>query len=94
MYEDKKAREAKTYIDGTCLEILLTDKVSVNNVSGVRGVGKSGKKWQAYVTYAGKARYLGKFKSIQEAAAAREKGMEQIKEHIARIMSNSNNVPE
>lgn len=48
--------------------------VPTNNTSGVIGVHRYRKNgyWQAEITVNGKARYLGRFRSIEEAAAARK----------------------
>jgi hypothetical protein len=45
-----------------------------DNTSGVKGVywNKSAKKWQAYITLDGKARYLGLFNDLMEAACSRK----------------------
>lgn len=53
-----KVREA-------CLKSVRSD-----NTAGVRGVSKSGAKWSARITVQGKYKHIGRFDSIEAAAAA------------------------
>ena len=62
-----KLHEARTMVDGTCVEILRSavEKKTLpsNNSSGVRGVYKSKRtgRWCAQITFKGKTKYLGSF---------------------------------
>lgn len=80
------AREAKTFIDGTCVEIMLSEALPKNNTSGVKGVAKKGNGWQAYINYGKKRRYLGTFATIEEAALVRREAEEKIKERLMMLM--------
>jgi hypothetical protein len=53
----------------------VNQKLSKNNTSGHNGVywNKQVKKWQAYITVEGKARYLGIFEDIKDAISARKR---------------------
>ena len=83
------AREAKTFIDGTCLEILLSDTISRNNTSGYRGVAKKRDKWQAYINYIGKRISLGSFETKELAAEARQDAEQKIREHLEKLMNET-----
>ena len=65
------AREAKTYIDGTCVEVMPFDTIPQNNTSGYRGVAKKRDKSQAYINYSGKKFTMGCFDTKEPAAEAR-----------------------
>ena len=81
------AREAKTYIDGTCLEIMLSDTISKNNTSGYRGVAKKRDKWQAYINYSGRRIPLGSYETKELAAEARREAERKIREHLESLMN-------
>lgn len=76
------AREGKTHIDGTCLEILFTPTIRANNTSGHTGVYKKRSKWIAYITVARKRYYLGSYEDFDEAVAARRKAEEEWMEKL------------
>lgn len=80
-------RKKKTYIEGTCVEIILSQKVPKNNTSGYRGVAPKGNKWQAYIHYAGKKIALGNYGTVREAAVARERAEKQLRNHLNQIMA-------
>ena len=83
------AQEAKTFIDGTCLEIMLSDTIPRNNTSGYRGVAKKRDKWQAYITYSGKRISLGSFETKELAAEARQNAEQKIREHLEKLMNET-----
>jgi len=68
----EKARE-RFYVEGTNLTA-LTRKANKTNKSGIKGVhwDKSKSKWMANIGHKGKTIYLGRFKNIEDAAAARK----------------------
>ena len=80
-----KAKEAKTFVDGTCVEILFSEKIRTNNTSGHTGVSKKGKKWQAYLTYGKKTFWLGTYRSKEEAIQAREDAERWVKTHLTSL---------
>ena len=77
------ARDSKTFIDGSCLDILFSDKIRVNNTSGHTGVYKKRSKWIAYITVSKKRYWLGSFDKYDEAVAAREKAETEWKEKFS-----------
>jgi len=79
----------KTFVDGTCVEILLSSKIRKNNSSGRTGVARKGKKWQAYMTYGKKQHSLGTYDSKEDAIRARECAESRVKDHLTALM-NSN----
>lgn len=68
----KRMSQRETLVEDTDLD-LLTQKKRTDNTSGVKGVSyhKRSGKWMAYITLAGKRRYLGLFGTVEEAAQAR-----------------------
>ena len=76
------ARESKTHIDGTCLEILFSPTLRSNNTSGHTGVYKKNSKWAAYITVAKKHYSLGRYETKEEAAVARRKAEVEWKEKL------------
>lgn len=80
------AREAKTYIDGTCVEIMFSGTVSKNNTSGYRGVSRKRNKWQAYINYGGRRFSLGSFETKELAAEARQTAEKKLREHLESLM--------
>lgn len=83
----KPANAAKTFIDGTCADILWSEKLWANNTTGRRGVARKRTKWQAYITYAGVRHALGTFPTKEEAIAAREKAEHTVKERLNRLLA-------
>jgi hypothetical protein len=77
-------KNSRTYVNGTCLEIIASQKMNKNNTSGYVGInwGKEKRKWQAYISFAGKQYWLGNFDRIKDAVAVREKS-EEIRLRIA-----------
>ena len=90
--------DARTMVDGTCVEILRSavEKKTLpsNNSSGVRGVYKSKRtgRWCAQITFKGKTKYLGSFETLQEAKTARERGEEIFEEFLEEFDSISDNL--
>ena len=67
-----EARNAKTYVDGTCLELLFSSKLRKNNTSGHTGVSMKRGRWIAYINVSKKKYSLGSFDTLEEAAKARK----------------------
>ena len=90
--------DARTMVDGTCVEILRSavEKKTLpsNNSSGVRGVYKNKRtgRWCAQITFKGKTKYLGSFETLQEARTARERGEEIFEEFLDEFDSISDNL--
>ena len=65
---------SRHFVEGTCIESIRNrEKLRKNNTSGVCGVYmvRNGV-WAAQITFQGKTKYLGRFDSLEEAAAARK----------------------
>ena len=68
-----KRKEYRTMVEGTCLELLSSAKIPINNRSGTKGVSydaRSGK-WIATLVLAKRHYYLGQSPSIAEASLKR-----------------------
>ncbi len=61
----------RTFVNGTCLEYIKSDKLSVNNTSGYKGVCRRGGRWVAYIYFAGRYYHLGIYDNIEQAVAIR-----------------------
>ena len=79
-------KDAKTFIDGTCVEIILSEKIPANNTSGFKGVCKKRNKWQAYINYAKNRINLGTYDTIEEACQARQEALEKIRIYLDKLM--------
>jgi hypothetical protein len=66
-------REYRTMVDGTCLEVIASGKIYKNNTSGIKGVSYHSRtnSWIATIRFCKRTYYLGKYKTIIEAATAR-----------------------
>lgn len=83
------AQESKTYIDGTCVEIMLSERISKNNTSGIKGVARKRNKWQAYINYGRKRISLGSFETKELAAEARQAAEQRVREHLKRLLNET-----
>lgn len=74
----KKNRE-KSYIDGTSINA-ITNKVRSDNTSGVKGIywNKRQKNWVVRIGFKGKRYYVGAFKDLEDAKAARKEAEEKL----------------
>lgn len=72
----KKRRgvEQMHYVEGTCIEMLQNSKIRKNNTTGYTGVSydRVTQKYRAEITLQGKRHFLGRFKTVEEAAKVRE----------------------
>ena len=80
----------RTYIDGTCLEILFSPKLRLNNKSGHTGVYKKRTKWIAYITVGKQFYRLGSFDEYEDAVAARKKAEQEWKDKFRKQMESLN----
>ena len=68
-----KPMPSPTYIDGTCAEMLGPKRVRRDSSTGVTGVewipGRG--RFRAVINFMGRRTYLGSFRTLEEAAAAR-----------------------
>ena len=83
------ARAAMTYIDGTCVDIMLSDTISKNNTSGIRGVAKKRNKWQAYINYSGRRISLGNYDTKELAAEARREAEKKVRARLESLMNET-----
>ena len=76
----KNARQGLTFVDGTCVEIIRSQKLQKNNTSGVSGVTWVTCKqlWQATICFKGKRRYLGRYQKFEDAVKARKRAEENL----------------
>lgn len=86
------ARKAKTFVDGTCVEIMLSKKLMKNNTSGYRGVSRKRNGWQAYISYAGRRIPLGSYDNLEDAVDARRKAEQKVRAHLELLLNGT--VPE
>lgn len=76
------AMSSKTFVDGTCLEILFSPKIRTNNSSGHTGVSQRQSKWIAYINVAKKRYFLGSYDDIEDAIAARKQAENEWKDKL------------
>lgn len=72
---------ARTFVGGTCLEIIRSKKLLSNNTSGVKGVSLSRGLWLAKISFAKRQFFLGRYASI-DAAAAIVKAAEELRAEV------------
>ena len=77
-YTAEKMREAAGYVCGTQISKIKNISGESSNASGVRGVyfDKKHGRWRAQIKFQGVKHYLGEYKNLSEAIAARKKGEE------------------
>jgi hypothetical protein len=70
----------RTLIDGTCLEIVASTKIPINNRSGIKGVSYESRSnsWIAKIRFKGVDYYLGKYDNIADAGQARWEAEERL----------------
>lgn len=75
----RERRKSEIYVDGTSIPS-LTQKISKNNKTGVKGVrwDKTRLKWAASIFFKGKCYQLGRFDDINDAIEARRKKEEEL----------------
>lgn len=73
-------RKKVHYVDGTCIELIQSRKLSKNNTSGIRGVyrNKNSNKWVAKITFKGKQYNLGSYTEKEDAAKARKEAEDRL----------------
>ena len=89
-------RSRLTYVDGTCVEeIIKNRKTRRNNTSGTPGVEwvPRRQRWKASICFKGERRFLGYYRSFEEAAKVRKEVEEELHdkfllEYAVRIRSD------
>ena len=73
-YATGKMREAAGFVDGTQISRIKSNKLSVANTSGVKGVyyEKNIGKWRARLKFKGKLMNFGSFEKFEDAVKARK----------------------
>ncbi|MDR1641590.1 MAG: hypothetical protein LBC41_10510 [Clostridiales bacterium] len=72
------AKSFLTYIEDTSLEVAKGMAMYSNNTSGYTGVYKRGNEWEARIQFRKRGYFLGLFKNIEDAAAARKAAEERL----------------
>ena len=68
-----RREEHRIMVEGTCLDVIASDKINANNRSGVRGVSYQSRtgKWIATINLCKRHYFLGAFEVVEDAAKAR-----------------------
>lgn len=76
----KLKRQRDFIVHNTHLGMIKSQKINLNNTSGIRGVfwDTYANKWRAAIGFQKKEYKLGRFDTIEEAAAVRKKAEEQL----------------
>ena len=87
----ENARRGLTFVDGTCVEFIQSEKVQKNNASGVPGVFwvVRDQLWWATIEFKGKRRYLGRYRNFEDAAKARKRAEEDLYDSFLQEFSNT-----
>lgn len=85
-----RLQETNGYVDGTCLKMIFSDKVSQNNTSGYKGVYQKRGKWAAKIQYKKKIHYLGEFDKLEDAVKARKIAEIRVKEDAEKLLEQRN----
>ncbi|MCI8608823.1 MAG: hypothetical protein HFE73_04190 [Firmicutes bacterium] len=80
-YSKEQLRSSRSYIGGTCLEIVRSKKIPANNTSGIKNVSRNRDKWIAKISFAHKQFFLGRYEDINTATAI-AKAAEEIRDNI------------
>lgn len=77
--------ETLHFVEGTCVELIQSKKLSKANTSGIRGVyyDRRRSKWIAQIMFKGKCYYLGGYDKLEDAAKARARGEEMFDDFLA-----------
>lgn len=72
---------SRSYIGGTCVEIISSKKIPVSNTSGIKNVSFNRGKWMGKISFAGRQFYLGRYRDIEDAQAV-VSAAEQIRDEV------------
>ena len=88
-----KTQEHRLMVDGTCINVLASAKLPVDNTSGHKGVSRTARgKWVAYITLRRKRYNLGTFSTFEEAVIHRERAEAEMFEPLVKKYSNKKEV--
>lgn len=85
--KEKRLQETNGYVDGTCLKLVLSDKINRNNTSGYKGVFQKRGKWAAQIQYKKKTYYLGSYERFEDAVDARKQAEMWVHDDAEKLLS-------
>lgn len=77
----KMLTDSRTYIHGTCVEIVSSKKIPVSNTSGIKNVSFNRGRWMGKIKFAGRQFYLGRYRDIEDAKVI-VKAAEQLRDEV------------
>lgn len=77
----KVLTSSRSYIGGTCIEIVSSKKLPASNTSGIKNVSLSRGKWMGKIRFAGRQFFLGRYTDIEDAKSI-VKAAEQLREEL------------
>ena len=86
---------SRSYIGGTCIEIVSSKKLPASNTSGVKNVSMSRGKWMGKISFAGRQFFLGRYTDIEDAksiAKAAEQLRDEVVEELDQLQDSAANV--
>ena len=91
-YQKERLQSSRSYIAGTCVEIIRSKKIPASNTSGIRNVSQSRGLWLAKISFARRQFFLGRYKDIADAAAvveAAEKLRDEVVDEIDQLQDKA-----
>lgn len=91
-YQKERLQSSRSYIAGTCVEIIRSKKIPASNTSGIRNVSQSRGLWMAKISFARRQFFLGRYKDIADAAAvveAAEKLRDEVVDEIDQLQDKA-----
>ena len=80
---DQKLQDNLTHVAGTSVDALKSKKVPTDNTTGYKGVYRINGKYLAKIVFQKKQYFLGTYKNIEDAAAARKEAEEVLFDGVA-----------
>lgn len=77
----KTLTDSRSYIGGTCVEIVSSKKLPASNTSGIKNVSLSRGRWMGKISFAGRQFFLGRYTDIEDAKAL-VKAAEQLRDEV------------
>ncbi len=94
-YGRQRREESRTFVAGTCLEIVKSTKIPRNNTSGIKGVSQNRGKWLVKISFARKQFFLGRYTDLGDAVVVYKRAeaiRNGVLEDIARLGSSASSV--
>ena len=76
--ENIKTFHEKIIFEGTNIPSISSNKLRIDNTSGVRGVHRRKNRWQALITFKNKDYYLGSYDDLDEAVRVRKEAEDRL----------------